>query len=83
MECIQYTVRGVPTFLDTQLRLYARQKSRSLNAVLLDLLTRGLGLEKECHRNDELLELAGTWVEDPEMEKAFSEMDTIDEDLWR
>lgn len=33
--------------------------------------------------NEQLLELVGTWVTDPEAEKAFAEMRAIDEDMWR
>ena len=83
MECIQYTVRGVPEYLDSGLRLYAARESKSLNAVLLDMLTAGLGMLQRRQRNESLVELAGTWVEDPSMNQAFSEMDKVDEDLWK
>ena len=33
--------------------------------------------------NEKLMELAGTWVSDPEAEKVFEEMRTIDEDMWK
>lgn len=33
--------------------------------------------------NEQLLDLAGTWVADPEAEKAFEEMRAIDGDMWR
>lgn len=83
MECMQYTVRGVPGYLDSGLRGYAREESKSLNAVLLELLERGLAVFRQRPKNAELLELAGTWVEDPDAEKALDEMRTIDEDLWK
>ena len=33
--------------------------------------------------NDDLKGLAGTWVADPEAERIFDEMRTVDEDLWK
>lgn len=83
MECRQYTIRGVPGYLDSGLRGYAREESKSLNAVLLELLERGLSVFRQRPKNAELLELAGTWVEDPDAEKALEEIRTIDEDLWK
>ena len=38
---------------------------------------------KESFYNAELAKLAGTWVPDPECEKALEEMRTIDEELWK
>jgi len=83
MEHIQYTVRGVPGYLDSRLREYAREKTMSLNAALVDLLSAGLGLLRQRSRNEELVSLAGSWVEDPDMDKAFADMDRVDEDMWK
>jgi len=83
MEGIQYTVRGVPDYLDSGLRLYAEREAKSLNAVLIDMLTAGLGLLKRRQRNESLAQLAGSWVEDAEANKAFSEMDRVDEEMWK
>lgn len=83
MECMQYTVRGIPQYLDHELRGYAKQEAKSLNQVLLEMLSLGLGVCKETPKNPELLDLAGTWVEDPQAEEAFASMRLIDEDLWK
>ena len=83
MECMQYTVRGVPGYLDSGLRGYAQEESKSLNAVLLEMLERGLSVFRQRPKNAELLELAGTWVEDPDAEKALEELRTVDEDIWK
>ena len=83
MECIQYTVRGIPEYLDAGIRGYAAKESKSLNQALLDVLAAGLGYFKRPVRNDSLLELAGTWVSDKKADKAFDEMRTIDEDMWK
>ena len=34
-------------------------------------------------RRSDLSDVAGTWHEDPEFDKAIAEQDTIDPDLWR
>ena len=33
--------------------------------------------------NEDLKGLAGTWVADPEAERVFDEMRTVDEELWQ
>jgi len=45
MECMQYTIRGIPPYLDAGLRGYAKREEKSLNAVLLEMLEKGLSLE--------------------------------------
>ena len=82
MTGMQYTIRGVPDYVDTEVRAYAQRESKSLNQVLLDALAAGLGVFRNQPRNAELLSLAGTWIEDPEAEKAFAEMRKVDDELW-
>lgn len=83
MECIQYTVRGIPKYLDAGIRRYATRESKSLNQALLDVLAAGLGYFRRPVKNESLLELAGTWVSDEKSEKAFAEMRVVDADLWQ
>ncbi len=83
MERVQYTIRGVPEFLDANVRMFAKKESKSINQVLLDALSAGLGYFRKPQRNDSLVALAGSWEEYPESEKAFAEMDRIDEELWK
>ena len=83
MGCMQYTNRGIPGYLDSGIRMYAEKESKSLNQALLDMLSAGLGFFGKHERNEPLMELAGTWREDPEADKALAEMRTIDEDLWK
>ena len=61
----------------------AEEESKSLNAGRLEMLERGLSVFRQRPKNAELLELAGTWVEDPDAEKALEELRTVDEDLWK
>ena len=83
MGCMQYTIRGIPGYLDSGIRMYAEKESKSLNQALLDMLSAGLGFFGKHERNEPLMELAGTWREDPEADKALAEMRTIDEDLGK
>lgn len=83
MSCMQYTIRGIPDYLDMELRAYAQRESKSLNQVLLEMLAAGLGVFRHQPRNAELLALAGTWVEDAATEKALGEMRTVDEEMWK
>jgi len=83
MECMQYTIRGIPGHLDSGIRYYAQEENKSLNAALLDILEAGLKRFRKRPKNDELLELSGSWTEDADCEKVLAEMDVIDEDLWK
>ena len=38
MTGMQYTIRGVPDYVDTEVRAYAQRESKRLNQVLLDAL---------------------------------------------
>ena len=79
----QYTIRGVSEELDNALRERAVRYGRSLNAVALEALERGLGLARDAVRHHDLDHLAGTWVDDPGFDAAVEEMDRVDEELWR
>lgn len=83
MEYTQYTVRGVPAYVDMELRNYAVQKAQSLNQALVDLITTGLGLFKSRPKNQDIMALAGSWQEDSATEKALDDMRVIDEEMWR
>ncbi len=65
------------------LRERAKAEGRSLNSVAVDALARGLGFGDVEPRYDDLDDLAGTWVSDPEFDQVVAEMDRIDEELWK
>jgi hypothetical protein len=69
--------------MDRVLKREAGRAGKSLNSIVLDILRKGMGLSGETARYDDLDDLAGTWVRDPEFDRAVKEMDTIDPDLWR
>jgi len=83
MAKIQYTVRGVPERLDSVARKRARKERKSLNATLLEALHRGLGMSEQQTRYSDLDDLAGSWVDDPEFDRAMKEMDRVDPELWK
>jgi len=80
---MQYTLRNIPPNLDEVLRARAREEGKSLNEVALETLLAGLGLAGEPVKRRDLSDIAGTWVEDPEIVKAFEDQRRIDPDLWR
>ncbi len=80
---IQYTIRGITEHLDSTLRREAAREGKSLNAVVLDYLRKGVGIGAEPVVHHDLDHLAGTWVHDPEFDRTIEEMDVVDEEMWR
>ena len=68
-------------------RSYVERSGMTLEAFVLAYLEsvakRERERRKESFYNAELAKLAGTWVSDPEAEKVFEEMRTIDEEIWK
>jgi plasmid stability protein len=79
---MQYTIRNIPEYLDAALRTSARQEGKSLNEVAVQALVRGAGLGNLPSRKRDLSDLAGTWREDPEFDRALATQHAIDEELW-
>jgi len=82
-HCMQYTIRNVPDYLDTALRVSAREQGMSLNEVAIKALARGFGLgqARVCQRD--LSDIAGSWKTDPAFEHALAAQDTVDKEMWR
>lgn len=80
---MQYTIRNVPGYLDAALRRMAREQGKSLNEAAIDALARGAGVSGEQSPRRDLSDIAGTWREDRQFDKALAEQDVIDEKLWR
>lgn len=83
MKRRQYTIRQVPERIDRLVRRQAQQSNKSLNAVLLTILERGVGVADEPVEYHDLDELAGSWVADPEFDAAMEAFESIDEALWK
>jgi hypothetical protein len=80
---IQYTLRNIPERVDARLRETATQFGVSLNTAAVDALARALGIEGQPVIHHDLDDLAGTWIADPDFDRALAEMDRVDPDLWR
>lgn len=80
---LQHTLRRVPPRVDAELRRRAAEERKSLNEVALQALERGLGLSDEPVRHHDMDDLAGTWIDDPEFDRALEEMDQVDPELWQ
>jgi hypothetical protein len=82
-ECMQYTLRNIPDYLDATLRDFARREGKSLNQVAVAALVRGAGLAERERVKRDLSDIAGTWQEDPAFDSAIAEQQKIDEAIWR
>ena len=83
MKDTQYTIRGIPKGINTKIRKKAKEERKSLNKVVIEALSRGLGLTDVPHKYNDLDDLVGTWVEDPEFDAAVKAMNQVDPDLWQ
>ncbi len=83
MKAIQYTIRGITSRMDARIRERAAREGKSLNETVLEALKAGLGITGERVRHADLDDLVGTWVNDPEFDRAIEEMDRVDPELWK
>jgi hypothetical protein len=82
MDDMQYTIRNIPPHLDDAIRRLARAEGRSLNDIAIEALERGMGVAEGRVVYRRLSGVAGTWVEDPEVDAALAEQDRVDEEEW-
>lgn len=80
---MQYTLRQIPDHLDQALRQRARHQGKSLNEVAIEALLSGLGLAGKPVKRRDLGDVAGTWINDPEIDEALADQRRIEPDLWR
>lgn len=79
----QYTVRSVPERLDRELRKRARQEDKSLNTVILEILADAVGSREMSAVHHRLDKYSGSWIDDPEFDRAMEEFDRIDGEDWK
>ena len=79
----QYTIRAVPDAIDHTVRQRARREEKSLNAVVVEAIARGLELDAKPAVHTDLDHLIGTWQEDPEFDRAIAAFEHIDDDAWK
>ena len=80
---MQYTIRSVPDMIDRALRQRAKREAKSLNAVVVEVLARGLELDAKPTEHTDLDYLIGTWQEDPAVDLAIADFERVDEDAWK
>lgn len=80
---MQYTLRDIPPSLDNELRRRARTEGKSLNAIAIEALIRGAGLAETPVRARDLGDVAATWQEDEDFDRAIADQDRVDEAMWR
>ena len=78
------TIRNVPPRLAKILDEERRQRGKSLNQTVLDLLCQALGLALDSTYDNGLGKLAGTWADEEfsEFEEHTKIFDQVDEELW-
>jgi hypothetical protein len=79
----QYALHGVPTAIDRALRRHARQEAKSLNAIAVAALARGLELDAKPVEYTDLDALVGSWQEDPAFDRAIADFERVDEEAWK
>lgn len=76
----QYTIRSIPDAIDSALRRLAKQESKSINAVAVEALARGLQLDAAAIEHTDLDSLVGSWQEDKAFEQAVADFERIDDE---
>ena len=79
----QYTIRAVPAAIDRALRRRAKQETKSLNAVAVEALARGLELDAGPVEHTDLDALAGSWQEDKAFDRAIADFERVDAEAWK
>lgn len=60
----------------------ARAEGKSATEIAAAVLEAGLQPSTPRKKVRDLSDIAGTWVEDPEFDKAIAEQDRIDPEMW-
>jgi hypothetical protein len=79
----QYTIRAVPSAIDRALRQRAKQEAKSLNAVAVAALARGLELDAKPVEYTDLDALVGSWQNDATFDRAIAVFERVDEEAWK
>lgn len=79
----QYTIRNVPASVDRALRRRAQAQGRSLNTILVEALAAAASVASEPRVHTDLDHLIGSWVDDPETDRALAEQRTVDPRDWQ
>jgi len=80
---MQYTIRSVPEAVDLAVRHRASRENKSINAVVVEELARGLQLDAGTIEYTDLDHLVGTWREDSTFDHAVADFERVSGDAWR
>ncbi len=80
---MQYTIRDIPPHLDVELRERARRERKSLNQVAIEAMASGVGVAGTNAPRRSLDDVAGTWKDDPAVDKALADQDRVDPKMWK
>ena len=83
---VNISLRGVDEQVQDRLKAVASRSGMSVNALILDYIHRGVGLDPTRRsRHTDLDKLAATWSQNEydEFMDATSHFDTIDHELWK
>lgn len=78
------SLTGIDDDTDRKLKQEARRKKVSVNALILELIRRGIGATTSRQVSHDLDTLAGTWSdgEAAEFLKSLADFERIDKELW-
>lgn len=79
---MQFTVRNITDDIDAAARERAAAEKRPLNAVLVDALRRGLGIEEQPTKKRDLTAFLKGPKIDPETLAILNEPRQIDPEMW-
>lgn len=82
MKAKQYTIRNVPSSVDRALKRKAMEKHTSLNSLLLRALEKEAGVGGESSTHSDLDALIGSWVSDPEVDRALRDSRNMNPRDW-
>ena len=82
------TIRGVEPEVAEKLRMIAEKNGKSINQIVLDIIKRNLGLEKEkkhTREYNDLDTLFGSWSDDDftRINGKINQERQIDQELWQ
>lgn len=78
----QYTIRNVPSSIDRALRRKAAERRVSLNTFVLRVLEAEAGGAAEPRLQHDLDEFFGSWIHDPNVDRALAESRRVDPRDW-
>ncbi|MGQ9592654.1 MAG: hypothetical protein ACUVYA_20450 [Planctomycetota bacterium] len=79
------TIRDIPPALARALEKEKKRRGTSLNRTVIELLSHGLGVDREGVRRNGLKNLAGSWSPEDQarFDAAVGPFEAVDEGLWR